>query len=1059
MSTKANRRQRHWALAGGTALVCALVAGAWTLAAARSGSDVSASRPYWIVLASTRDGVGDAELGWERRTYGLRPDGSRLTSLLTARSLNPLHVSADGQAIAYGAGEFPTSVWVSRADGTGLRRVAHTRGRRTIDGAVLSPDGEELAYTSEEPDRHHRLFVVGADGSDRRELGAGKWPDWSPDGKRLVFTTGKGCGVAEEPFGTGAQGLVLGRCGSPKWSPDGSAIVFESGDRCAVVTGPPSHSGRLDQMLGSGGRTDLPGTCDLPQWSPDGRWIAFEATGCPYCESERARLAALKDVGVWVVRPSGADLHRVAPADEEEGAAFSWAPDSRRLAVAEGSRFFVGRVDGRARRLRLGIEASYESASPPLWSPDGKRIMVVGQAGDDPDQIWSARPDGHGLRRLTSAGVNDLVGVARLAPARAPALPVPASERVLGPATLATSSPIGLLSADGARVAYTAGTTNADCEHASIWTPAKRSILRASRRLPAPCEDGGTVPYTVYEFALAGSFIGWSEIVGCGNSCDTQFLTAALPDADPILAGEDEGGGGGADGGALTSYGPVGHGNLFVFGDAVRVATGGTARGCRLRGTEGVASIDGRLIAAYEPTGAIGVFDDRCSRVSVLRLGSDVNAALLDGQQLVVSRSSLLEAYEVRSGALVVRRPLPVGFVLEDVSGGVALLRHGKKDLLLVRLGDGRSFTVTPCRGPVLGAIEAPGLYYSYATTDRGGRLVLMPRSELDRRLASGIDVQPRCLRSYARYPTGHGPAALASGDLNGDGRQDLVTANEEGGSVSVLLNGGDGTFPARRDYGTGGAPTSVAVGDLNGDSKPDLVTASSQRNRVSVLLNNGEGTFSAARRYRVGRGPVRVAIGDFDDDGKPDLIVVNADGNSVSVLRNRGDGSFDPKVDDPAGDRPSSIAIADVNGNGTLDLAIGHGVTGAVLVLLGSGHGTFRRGGTARVSEVRDIALGDLNGDGKPDLVAARDGCVTSVILNRGDGSFGRPSRVTPRDCPGSVAIGDLNEDGRLDLVTSGSEYPYPKPRRCSSTAAAARSRPVASTRPVRTTSTAARS
>jgi hypothetical protein len=601
---------------------------------------------------------------------------------------------------------------------------------------------------------------------------------------------------------------------------------------------------------------------------------------------------------------------------------------------------------------------------------------------------------------------------------------------VLGPTTLATSSPIGLLSADGARVAYTAGTTNADCEHASIWTPATRSILRVSRRLPAPCEGGGTVPYTVYELALAGSFIGWSETVGCGNSCDTQFLTAALPDADPILAGEDEGGGGGADGGSLTTYGPVGHGNVFVFGDALRVATGsGKARGCRLRGTEGVASIDGHLIAAYEPKGAIGIFDDRCSRVSVLRLGPDVKMALLDGQQLMVSRAGLLEAYDVTSGALVVERPLPAGYVLDDVAGGVAMLSHGKKALLLMRLGDGRSFTVTPCRGPVLGAIEASGLYYSYGTADRGGRLVLMPRSEVARRLTSGIDVQPKCLRSYERYPTDSSAGALASGDLNGDGRLDLVTANGEADTVSVLLNRGDGTSPARRDYATGRTPNSVAVGDLNGDSKPDLATASSERNRVSVLLNRGDGSFSAGRRYRAGRGASDVAIADLNGDGKPDLAVVNPESKSVSVLLNRGQGAFDPKVDYSVGtDYSSSVAIADIDGDGTLDLMmVAGGGSEAVSLLLGKGDGTFRRGRPIRVGEIQDVAIGDLNRDGRPDLVAVRDGCGLSVLLNRGDGSFPRSSRLTPRDCPSSVAIGDLDGDRRPDLVVTGSEPSFP--------------------------------
>jgi 16S rRNA G1207 methylase RsmC len=77
-------------------------------------------------------------------------------------------------------------------------------------------------------------------------------------------------------------------------------------------------------------------------------------------------------------------------------------------------------------------------------------------------------------------------------------------------------------------------------------------------------------------------------------------------------------------------------------------------------------------------------------------------------------------------------------------------------------------------------------------------------------------------------YTAGSSPAFVASADLNGDGKLDLVTANFASGTntVSVLLGNGNGTFQAKQDFGTGTGPISVAIADLNGDGKLDLVTA-----------------------------------------------------------------------------------------------------------------------------------------------------------------------------------------------------------------------------------------
>src|SRR5207247_2577600 len=102
------------------------------------------------------------------------------------------------------------------------------------------------------------------------------------------------------------------------------------------------------------------------------------------------------------------------------------------------------------------------------------------------------------------------------------------------------------------------------------------------------------------------------------------------------------------------------------------------------------------------------------------------------------------------------------------------------------------------------------------------------------------------------------------------------------------LLNRGDGSFAAKRDYRTG-YPFSLAIGDLNGDGKPDLVTANDDAdNTVSVLLNTPDLSVPPSREYQTLRGAKSTRARDQNGDGRPDLATANSfPSNTVSVLIN----------------------------------------------------------------------------------------------------------------------------------------------------------------------------
>ena len=167
-------------------------------------------------------------------------------------------------------------------------------------------------------------------------------------------------------------------------------------------------------------------------------------------------------------------------------------------------------------------------------------------------------------------------------------------------------------------------------------------------------------------------------------------------------------------------------------------------------------------------------------------------------------------------------------------------------------------------------------------------------------------------------------PGTIGIADLNGDSKLDLVVAHvdpgtQSNGIVAVYLGAGGGAFLAPVYYNVGRKPYSLAVGDVSGDGKPDIVTANHGDNNVAVLANNGDGsgTFQQATYYDTGTNPRAVAIGEVTGGGGMDIVVANSGANTVSVLES----SFLPKVDYRTGDGPFGVAIGDVSGDGNPDI------------------------------------------------------------------------------------------------------------------------------------------
>ncbi len=290
--------------------------------------------------------------------------------------------------------------------------------------------------------------------------------------------------------------------------------------------------------------------------------------------------------------------------------------------------------------------------------------------------------------------------------------------------------------------------------------------------------------------------------------------------------------------------------------------------------------------------------------------------------------------------------------------------------------------------------------------------------------------------------PGGGYPSAVAVGDLNGDGRSDVVMSGVyedqlNGGFIYKLLvfmqdQSGNLSSPVMYDVGKS-AVTSIAIGDMNHDGRNDIVVgtvgaAPGTSSGVGVLLQNASGTFDPMVFYPTNDSqPIRLA--DLNNDGRLDVVAVGWGTNTVSVFFQNEAGTLDPPVVYNATHTGNEIIeVGDVNNDGLPDIIVTSGNNSSSLsfsVLLQKADGTFDTPVQYSVDQgtfLQGLAVGDVNNDGLNDVVVSyMDGSFMpkiAVLLQNSSGRLSAPVEYDTQYNPGPLRIADVEGDGRKGVI-----------------------------------------